>query len=186
MFSRKEIEDLVISTVAVALIFSSFNLEILPLTILIVIVVFISHELAHKFTAQRYGFFAEYRKWNTGILLGLVLALLGGAGFAAPGAVYITPFNRKKFAFRVIRITKDQTGKISFAGPLTNIIIGIGSLVVNFFYPWAIWTLVARISLFLSLFNLIPFPPLDGFKVYRWNKRIWTIAFVISLSSLLI
>lgn len=183
MFSKEEIKDLVISTIAVALIFSSFNLELLPLTILVVVLVFISHELSHKFVAQRYGFFAEYRKWNTGILLGLILSLVGGVGFAAPGAVYITPFDRR-FAFRVARLTRREYGKISLAGPLTNIIIGISAILINYFFPLSILSLIARVSLFLSLFNLIPFPPLDGFKVFRWDKKVWAVAFSISLIGL--
>ena len=183
MFSEREIKDLIISTIVVALIFSSFSLELLPITILIVILVFISHELAHKFAAMRYGFSAEYRKWNTGLILGLILSVFGG-GFAAPGAVHITPFNRKKFAFRVARITQKEYGKISLAGPLANIIVGIVAVIANFYYPMTLLILIARISLFLSLFNLIPFPPLDGFKVYRWDRRIWAIAFAISLTGL--
>ena len=184
MFSKKELKDLAISTLAVALIFSSFNIEILPLTILVVILVFISHELAHKFMAQRYGFFAEYKKWNIGLFFGLLMSLLGGFAFIAPGAVYITPFNKKKFAFRVVRTTKEQYGKISLAGPLTNIVIGISALIIGFFYPYEILSLITRISLFLSVFNLIPFPPLDGFKVFSWNRRIWAFAFSISLIGL--
>ncbi len=186
MFSIEEVKDLVISTIVVGIIFSSFNLEILPMTILIVLLVFISHELAHKFMAQRYGFSAQYRKWNIGLFFGLILSLLGGASFVAPGAVYITPFNRGKYAFRISRINKKQYGKISLAGPLTNIIIGISAFVLSFYYSLPILNPLAKISLFLSLFNLIPFPPLDGFKVFRWDRNIWAVFFTVSLIGLLI
>ncbi|MBE0520185.1 metalloprotease, partial [Candidatus Bathyarchaeota archaeon] len=29
--------------------------------------------------------------------------------------------------------------------------------------------------------NLIPFGILDGFKVFRWNKVVWALAFTASL-----
>src|SRR5574337_1995842 len=52
---------------------------------------FLLHELAHKFTAQRYGYAADYEASPLGLVmaLGLSLATSGGFVFAAPGAVMI-------------------------------------------------------------------------------------------------
>jgi Zn-dependent protease len=30
-----------------------------------------------------------------------------------------------------------------------------------------------RINVFIALFNLLPFPPLDGSKVIEWDKKLW-------------
>jgi Zn-dependent protease len=186
MFSRKEIKDLFISVIVLSLAFSSFNLEALPVTIFIVLAVFISHEMSHKFLAQHYGFSAEYRMWTFGLLLGLISAVLpGGIMFAAPGAVYITPY-RREFAFRVARLTKKQHGLINLAGPLTNIMIGIALVLISFYFPLELFILTARVSFFLALFNLIPIPPLDGSKVISWNSKLWALAFALSLIGLLI
>ena len=76
MFSRKELKDLFVSVIVLSLAFSSFNIEALPLTIFIVLAVFISHEMSHKFIAQHYGFSAHYRMWTLGLLLGLISAVL--------------------------------------------------------------------------------------------------------------
>jgi len=184
MFSKKEIRDLLISVFVLALVFSSFRLELIPTTIFLVIIVFISHEMSHKFLAQHYGCSAEYRMWTFGIILGLISALLpGGLIFAAPGAVYIYPY-KKKFAFRVARLTKKQYGLISLVGPLINIIIGIILALISFYFPLELFVLTARISFFLALFNLIPFPPLDGSKVLNWNTKVWVLAIALSLIGL--
>ena len=49
---------------------------------------FLLHELAHKWMAQKYGCWAEYRGNRNGLLLAL---LMGAVGFliAAPGAVMV-------------------------------------------------------------------------------------------------
>jgi Zn-dependent protease len=183
MFSRNEIKDLLISVFALALIFSSFSIDLIPVTLFIVVLVFFSHELGHKFLAQHYGLAAEYKMWTWGIVLGLIIALLpGGFVFVAPGAVYIS--HRKDFAFQVARVTRNQYGLINFIGPLINITVGVSMIALNFFIPLALFTLTARISLFLALFNLIPIPPLDGSKILTWNKKLWALAFAISLIGL--
>lgn len=180
-FSKIEIRDLTISVIVLSLIFASYDISAVPLTILIVLAVFISHELSHKFLAQRYGCFAEYRMWPLGLLLGALTALIpGGIVFAAPGAVVIYPYS-KKFAFKVVRLTKKEYGKISVAGPLINVIVGLTSLLISFFYSNSILLLISRISFFLALFNLIPIGPLDGMKILAWDRRIWVSLFGLSV-----
>jgi len=181
-FSNTEIKELLISTVALALMFSRFNIEALPVTLFVVVVVFASHEiLGHKLFAQHYGFDAEYRMWKGGILLGLMMAALGGFVFAAPGAVMISPISRK-FAFSVGRMSRDQYGIVSAAGPVVNIIIGFLLFGVLFYYPHEILALGARVSFFLALFNMIPFGPLDGEKVMKWNWKAWGLITLIALT----
>jgi len=180
-FSKIEIRDLSISVIVLSLIFASYEISAIPLTILIVLAVFISHELSHKFLAQRYGCFAEYRMWPLGLLLGALSALIpGGFVFAAPGAVMIFPYS-KKFAFKVVRLTRKEYGKISVAGPLMNVIIGVASLLILFFYSNSILLLISRISFFLALFNLIPIGPLDGMKILAWDRKIWISLFALSI-----
>ncbi len=135
---------------------------------------FILHELAHKYTAIRYGAHAEFFAWPAGLLLALGMAFFLGMVFAAPGAVYIMGAH----------LSKKQNGIISVAGPVTNVLIAIVFLILSV----AIGTIQpmlglvgfisAQINLFLALFNLIPFGPLDGAKVFAWNKIVWAVLFV--------
>ncbi len=186
MFTKNEIRDLIISVFALALIFSSFNLELILVTLFVVIIVFLSHEMSHKFVAQHYGCDAVYKMWPLGLFLGIITSLIpGGFVIAAPGAVYISPY-KKKFAFRVARLTRKQYAIISLSGPLINIILAISLLLLNFFYPLALFSLTARVSFFLAFFNLLPIPPMDGSKIMTWNLKIWLLVTAIAFVGLFI
>lgn len=139
---------------------------------------FLLHEIAHKVLAQRYGCWAEFRYYGMGLVLALITSFFGIV-FAAPGAVYIAG-----------RINREQNGKISIAGPMTNVLIalvfiGIFFASPTFLYlnPISVPLLAAQINLFLAGFNMIPFMPLDGAKVWHWNKGIYvgTLALIIGL-----
>ena len=131
---------------------------------------FVFHELSHKFVAQRYGFWAEFRMWPMGLVLALVTSLIGFV-FAAPGATYISGLN----------ISRSENGKISLAGPVVNVAIAAFFLPF-YFYGGPLWDIVGYIGLqvntFLALFNLLPIGPLDGAKVFRWNTLIWVLFFI--------
>jgi Zn-dependent protease len=135
---------------------------------------FILHELAHKYVAQGYGLWAEFRLNMTGLLL-TAISVISPIKFIAPGAVMIAGF-----------ADKDHMGRTAFAGPIVNVIITASLLIV---LP-ALGTAViyhavlagAAINAFLALFNLIPFAVFDGQKVYAWSKRYWATLFLISLA----
>ncbi len=181
-FSKIELRDLAISVFALALAFSAWNLALLPLTLFIIIVAFAAHEIiGHKLVAQHFGYFAEYRMWPQGLLLALISSFFGFI-FAAPGAVYISSV-RKKFAFRAARITEMENGIISLGGPAVNIALGFAMFASAFFAPAFadLFFIAAKISFWLALFNMIPFPPLDGSKIFAWSKPAWILAAAAAL-----
>jgi Zn-dependent protease len=186
-FSKIEIRDLAISVVVLALAFSAWNLALLPLTLFIVVIAFAAHEIVgHKLVAQHYGYFAEYRMWTYGLAIALVSSFFGFI-FAAPGAVYISPV-RRKFAFSVARITERENAIISIGGPAVNIALGFAMLASAFFAPAFadLFFTAARISFWLAIFNLIPLPPLDGSKIFAWNKMAWIAAALLAVAGFLI
>lgn len=125
---------------------------------------FLFHELAHKFVAQHYGCAAEFRAWDQLLYLAVALAVFVGFIFAAPGAVMISGM-----------ITKKENGIISVAGPATNYVLAMLFLGLLWWFPqWGnIFGTGFSINIWLGLFNLIPFGPLDGKKVFNWNKSVW-------------
>ena len=159
-------------------------LEVFLLTMLVIGTGFLGHELAHKFTAQRYGAWAEFRLWTIGAIMALVFAAIppGTFVFAAPGAVYIA----SQSTYIGDAMDRKTNGIISLTGPLVNIAAagifaltyvglsaaGIRAFVINGFnfLPWAIF-----INLWLGAFNMIPFFILDGQKVLTWNRAIWAL-----------
>jgi Zn-dependent protease len=130
---------------------------------------FVLHELGHRLIARRLGYFAEYSMWPVGLVVALGFSLLGFV-FAAPGAVVIYP---RATAWGTINPSREKVGLISLAGPATNIGLAVAFLVLDSIQPALLFTLGARINTWLAIFNLIPFGPLDGAKILRWNKVIW-------------
>lgn len=126
------------------------------------------HELAHKFTARRYGLSAEFRIDAYGAALSLFTVLLP-LKFIAPGAVFIYGYS----------ITGEQRGRIAIAGPLVNLVqaavLGVASL------AFPLLALAVVINADLALFNLLPISFLDGRKVFMWDRRAWALAFLASL-----
>jgi Zn-dependent protease len=131
---------------------------------------FFLHEMAHKFVAQRYGCWAEFRYSQQGLFIALILSAIAGFLFAAPGAVYIAG-----------RIDKRQNGIISIAGPLTNVAVAVVLLpvviLVGGIVAWGFFTVI-YFNAFLAIFNMIPVMPLDGAKVVRWNIGLYIVCLV--------
>ena len=133
---------------------------------------FFFHEIAHKITAQRRGLWAEFRLTLWGSLLTAVFMILPVAfKIISPGAVMVSG-----------PASVDEIGKISIAGPTTNIILSV-ALVAAAFAPTPIsWIFVigALFNGYIAVFNLIPIGILDGFKIFNWNKMVWALAFAAS------
>ncbi len=185
-FTAREIRDIIISLLVISLAFDYIiNGRDLDATIAsfgyMVVVVgfgFVLHELAHKFAAIRYGYWAEYKMWFQGLILALVTSYFGFV-FAAPGAVYIHGYN----------IKPSENGKISLAGPATNIILALLFLIsmplAAQYNLFAVAVLGATINSFLAVFNLIPLVVLDGAKIFRWNPLIWIASMALAVILLL-
>jgi Zn-dependent protease len=147
------------------------------------------HEFAHAWMAYKLG---DNTAKNHGRLtlnplahidpIGAFVMLIAPIGWAKP--VPVDPRNASR------KVT--QRGFIALtaaAGPISNILFSLICMIVakvmfvtssdaimgniGLFYVWgAIW-LIADISVWLAVFNLIPIPPLDGSKVlmYFMNNR---------------
>ena len=181
-FGYKEVKHLALGSLLVASvglsIGFSFGLDYMIGLALVLTISFFIHELAHKFVAQKSGLWAEFRLTLWGSLLTAVFAILPGTfKIISPGAVMISGPAKKQ-----------DIGRISISGPITNIILAISFLILWFFsipHNW-IFGIGAFINSYIALFNLLPFGILDGFKIFYWNKFIWFISFGSSVILLLI
>jgi Zn-dependent protease len=133
---------------------------------------FLTHEIAHKVTAQKRGLWAEFRLTLWGAALTLISVISPLFKIIAPGAVMISGPARM-----------DEIAKISLAGPIVNIVFSsvlLGAVFVPNPYS-GLLLLLALWNGFIALFNLIPMGILDGYKIFSWDKTVWALVFTVSV-----
>jgi Zn-dependent protease len=198
--TRREEFDLFIAWIAISLAFAIIFLRdtgradpviallFLGISLFTVGIGFILHEMAHKFTAIKYGFWAEFRKDNTMLVVAVALAALVGVVFAAPGATVIYDTNGRG-------ISREQNGKISVAGPIVNLVLcipfaallvyGGGGISVTGNIVTMIGMIGLQVNAMIAAFNMLPVSVLDGKKVLAWNKAVFVIIILAAFGALL-
>jgi Zn-dependent protease len=177
-FSKTEVLHLAIAMVLVAAVGMSlindftFRWDFIA----IFISAFIIHELGHKFLAQFYRAWAEFRILFFGAVMTAISALpFFPFKFIAPGVVWVSG-----------NLSQSRSGKVSWIGPLTNLAMGAGFLVsymalsVNDSAD-SILLAGVRFNGFIAFFNMIPFMGLDGQKIFGWNKLVWVLTFAAAI-----
>ena len=169
IFSDIEIKELLKAWLAISVAFSIangggglFNPRLLALSGLTVGVGFLVHEMGHKYLAQRFGFPAEFRSFNTMLLLAILMSFSGFV-FAAPGAVFIGGLP-----------TTEENGKISAAGPGASLLLALSFFLLSLLLgPTSIFANGFAINSWWAFFNLLPLGNFDGPKIWRWNKAVY-------------
>jgi Zn-dependent protease len=72
------------------------------------------------------------------------------------------------FTFAIVFFVSSTGSSITQVGSWVNTAGNIGIIGIE-------------INAWLALFNLLPFGNFDGFKVFQWNKKVWTVAFIGSI-----
>jgi len=194
--TERERRDLVIAWLAIAVAFTLIFVRgridpvgfvvFFAISLVTVGIGFVLHELAHKFTAMRYGYWAEFRKDNQMLLVAVLLAALVGVVFAAPGATMIYG----------TAMTREQNGRISAAGPITNLLLCIpflGIVVLGAALSGVAGLLFSQVGIIgltvnsmIAAFNMLPVSVLDGKKVLAWNPAIFGVLIAASFAMLLL
>ena len=174
-FSKTELKDLSKAWIAISVAFTILlgegdNLiHTFVLSGLTVGVAFLFHELGHKFVAQRYGLWSEFRSYDLMLFLAILMSFFGFI-LAAPGAVLIKG-----------NVNREKGGKISLAGPLINIILAIVFIISGFFVVNRFFDYGGLINSWIALFNLIPAWNFDGRKILDWNKLVYYFVLVLAI-----
>jgi Zn-dependent protease len=176
-FSKTEVLHLVIATALVTAVGMSFyGFQFRWDFLAIFISAFIIHELGHKFLAQFYRAWAEFRV----LLFGAVITAFSALPFfpfkfIAPGVVWVSG-----------NLSQSRSGRVSWIGPLTNLAMGMGFLIAYLTLSTInsasfILLVGVRFNGFIAFFNLIPFMGLDGQKIFGWNKPVWVLTFAAAI-----
>ncbi|PRX74762.1 Zn-dependent protease [Cohnella sp. SGD-V74] len=155
-----------------------FPIEHLPIIILIMLIAFSVHEFAHAWTAWKFGDDTAYREGRVTLnpiahldWIGMLFLVIAGFGWAKP-----VPVRRSRF-----KNPRQMNIMVTAAGPISNLLLAflllfvfylLGALnvfdkaspdffnnILTFLNYWL------SINLALFLFNLLPVPPLDGYRI---------------------
>lgn len=173
-FSKTELVHLMIGTALVTAVGLSINEYRVRWDFLAIFIsAFMVHELGHKFLAQIYRAWAEFRVIFYGAAMTAISIFLPFK-FIAPGAVFVSG-----------SLSEARHGKVSWIGPLTNLAMGSGFIIAYLIseslatdFPSQILAVGANFNGWVAFFNLIPFMGLDGSKILAWNKVIWVLTFL--------
>ena len=181
LLTLNEIFDITVMTLVVGFIFSGifrkpveedydplkehssrFNWKDLQFAILVSVPGIILHEFGHKLVAMSFGLSATFHAQYLWLAIGVGLKLANFPFiFFVPAAVTI--YGQASPLLHAL---------IAFAGPGVNLIFWLGALflmktkMVKKKYYAAVY-LTSRINMFLFIFNMIPFPPFDGYTVFN-------------------
>ncbi|MEK3857378.1 site-2 protease family protein [Cytobacillus sp. FSL H8-0458] len=154
--------------------FLAFSLREIPYVAVTLMIAFTVHEFAHAFMAYKFG---DPTAKNQGRLtlnpmqhldpIGTILIFIAGFGWARP-----VPVNR--FFFKNPKLAGIS---VSIAGPISNLVMAV----LGFFIWYALagtglaasfpafvaefLNIFIQLNLVLFVFNLLPFPPLDGYRI---------------------
>lgn len=157
-----------------------YPLSDLPFVFLVIMIAFTVHEFAHAYFAYIFGDRTAYDAGRVTLnprvhldMLGIILILIAGFGWARP-----VPVNRGRFKYpRLMGIV------VSAVGPLSNLLmtaigilavfvlnqtglldagsVGVHQAIVHFLHY------LITLNIVLFIFNLIPVPPLDGYRIIQ-------------------
>lgn len=159
--------------------FFRYPIDQLPFFLLTILIAFSVHEFAHAYFANKFGDPTAKLLGRVTLnpavhfdLFGVLLLVIAGFGWARP-----VPVNRANFDKpRLMGVI------VSFAGPLSNLLLAIvgtiiyaslvGSGALGGIENERLFTAISMFfsifnltNFFLFLFNLIPLPPLDGYRI---------------------
>ncbi|MDZ5471764.1 site-2 protease family protein [Bacillus sp. 31A1R] len=154
--------------------FLAFSLREIPYVALTLIIAFTVHEFAHAYVAYKFG---DPTAKNQGRItlnpikhldpFGTILIFIAGFGWARP-----VPVNR--FFFKNPRLAGVL---VSIAGPLSNLVLaiigfvlwysalgtGLGESIPSYIPEFL--NIFIKLNIVLFIFNLLPLPPLDGYRI---------------------
>jgi Zn-dependent protease len=157
-----------------------YDWNIIPFYILVLIISLTIHEFAHAYSAYKFGDPTAEQMGRVTLnpmvhmdLFGTIMLLIAGFGWAKP-----VPVNRGNFKNpRLMGIV------VSAAGPVSNLILAFIGVFLICLFNYSGWLtnmshgsqeaiqiflgLLLRTNLMLFLFNLIPIPPLDGYRILQ-------------------
>jgi len=136
------------------------------------------HEFGHRYAAHRKNVATEVKFWELGAITMFITGWFAGNVFAQPQRTIIDEKTVEERAKEGDKIPVDV--QISLAGPLVN--LGIAVITIPFLFVGGEVTRVASImlmmTLLLAVYHLMPFSPMDGKAIAKWNKGVLAVMLI--------
>jgi len=131
----------------------------------------IVHELSHRLFGRHYGYPSEFQFWGLGAITMLITSWIFGTVFAQPSR---TLMKGKADASDLQEVI------VRVAGPLVNLLFaGISFLLLPLGgYLTVMGTAGFSMNLLTSVVALMPVKPMDGERIFRWNRLIWAVIWI--------
>ncbi len=182
-FKKEEIKELIIASICVGFIahlflhmgFRDWVLNWGAAT-LIAGFSYVIHEIAHKIWAEKLSFSAEFKlDWKlllASLFISTFSSMLGmGILMIMMGGVHIKKLPSSVLNKEYHNITKEEEGKIAFMGPASNVLLAV---FFKFLEPLSpAFSAGVYLNLLLALYNTMPFPSLDGLRIFYWSIIPW-------------
>jgi len=136
------------------------------------------HEFGHRYAAHRKNVATEVKFWELGAVTMFLTGWLTGNVFAQPQRTIIDERSVEEREKDHDKIPVEV--QISLAGPLVNLAIAL--VTIPFLFVGGDVTKVASImlmmTLLLAVFHLMPFAPMDGKAIAKWNKYVLAVILI--------
>jgi Zn-dependent protease len=153
--------------------FLAYSLREIPYVAITLMIAFTVHEFAHAYVAYKFGDMTAQKQGRLTLNplkhldpFGTILIFIAGFGWARP-----VPVNR--FFFKKPRLAGVL---VSAAGPLSNLVLALlgflllygltrAGITANFTALEEFFSIFNWLNIVLFVFNLLPLPPLDGYRI---------------------
>jgi Zn-dependent protease len=146
-----------------------FSLEIIAMYFVIAGIATVAHEIGHRIVAHKYKIKTEFKFWGMGTAIMLFTSWLFGTVFSEPARTLVDAGEAKETDIALMLLTGPAVS-VLFALLFLPLVL-LGGIFVT------VGTIGFSMNLLNGLYELMPFKPMDGKDVYKWNKVWWCVAF---------
>jgi hypothetical protein len=150
------------------------RMTLLPGNIMFYVVVggfvVVAHDLGHRLVAYWLNVNAEFKFWGLGSITMLLTSWLFGLVFAQPSRVIVEKGQHNA----------EEMAAVMLAGPAVSLAMSIIFLLLTPFGGAAgsIGLLGFSMNIVTVVYSLMPFDPMDGKSIFKWNRTYWAVLFI--------
>ena len=141
-------------------------INVLKISAIVCLGIFILQEIPRIIISGKKRTLTEFVLYPLGMIVTLLSAFLGSV-FGHPG----------RWLFK----NEEYSGKIYYSMMVFVFLLGIVFFILNLMKPSIALQLAFTIASTVSVFEMLPFKPLNGREIFKWRPKKWAITFILFL-----